>query len=698
MPVEAIASLEAAQAAEALLARADKAYHGGLEPVMIDADYDAWKAALRAAYAAQPSWRPSTSVLDAVGASVEPGSRTARHMIPMLSLANAFDDEDVEAFAKAVGGAALHGELKLDGLSLSLTYERGVLVRAATRGDGEVGEDVTSRLERIHGVPARLSGAPWDAWPLFEIRGEVCMRRDAFARLNAALEAEGRPVLSNPRNAAAGALRRDDAHPLTRLDFFVYQAVGPEGPCFGKQSEALAACVSAGFVAAPETAALSGVEEALAWYRSIQMRRAELPVDIDGVVYKVDDAAIARSLGARSTAPRWAVAHKFPPDRVWTRVLGIDLQVGRTGMLAPVARLEPVMVGGVVVSNATLHNRAYIEGRDGQGAAIRGGADIRVGDLVEVFRAGDVIPRVGGVDLSARPAVSVPFVFPDRCPACGGEAVVESIEARCTNRFGCGPQRLAALVHACARDALDADGVSEAALAEWQAWGWVRGLADLFDLETSHGPSAPDPLEARLGWGGVSAARAFAALRKARTTTADRALFALGIPLVGKTTSRDIMARFPTFGDMVVAARTRAPSLAEVPGVGPKVLDALEAFWTDPKTCLDAQRFVDRLNLSNPLHQATQAGPGPLSGWTLVFTGALPGAGRDEAAARARALGAQVSGAVSAKTTALVAGEGGGSKRTKAEGLGVPVLDAAAWADVVGKAEAGLAVPPPPRA
>ena len=680
-----------ALAFEARLEEANRAYHGGLEPVLIDAEYDALKKALATAYAANPAWRPAVSVLDVVGAPVLTGTRTARHIRPLLSLSNAFVDDDVVDFVRSVGGVPLFGELKLDGLSLALLYEDGVLVRAATRGDGEVGEDVTDRLARVRGIPRTV---PFGAGRSIETRGEVCMRRDVFATLNLALVAAGRAPLSNPRNAAAGTLRRDDAHPLAVLDFYAYQVVDAGGAVFSSQSAALAACAAAGFATAPEARALAGAEEALAWYAEVGRARAELPVDIDGVVYKVDDAQQAARLGARSTAPRWAVAHKFPPDRVWTRIRAIDLQVGRTGVLAPVARLEPVMVGGVVVSNATLHNRAYIEGRDSFGNPVRGGVDIRVGDRVEVFRAGDVIPRIGAVDTTARPAEALPFTFPAMCPACAGHVVLGEVEAWCPNTTGCAPQLLAALVHACARDALDADGVSEAALAEWLDWGWVGRLADLFTVEERHGAGSPDPLAARLGWGGVSASRAFAALRKARITTLDRVLLALGIPLVGKTTARDVSAMFATLDEVAEVARTRSETLASISGVGPKVIDALAEFWSDGRTRADAEALVALLTITNPLFDVARAGPGPLAGWTVVFTGSLPGAGREAAAAEARGLGATVAGSVSKKTTALIVGEGGGSKRVKAEGLGVKALEPEEWALIVERARAGEGVPP----
>lgn len=681
-----------ALAAESRLRDANQAYHAQEEPVMIDADYDALKKALAQWYMQNPSLRPSNGVLDQVGAPVQAGVRKARHLVPMLSLGNAFDEEDLAAFFQTVdqeGTVGLYGELKLDGLSVSLLFEKGRLVRAATRGDGAVGEEVTRQLSRVRGVVHHLVGPQWDAHGAFEVRGEVCMQRAVFERMNESLAAQGKDTKSNPRNAAAGALRREIHTQGADLDLYVYQVVAPSGPVFARQSDAIAALEAAGFVGAPRRAYVTTQAEALAWYHAVEHERAALDVDIDGVVYKVDDTEHAMRLGARSTTPRWAIAHKFPPDRVWTRIRGIGIQVSRLGILAPVARLEPVMVGGVLVSNATLHNRDYIEGRDSQGRAIRNGVDIRIGDTVEVFRAGDVIPKVGGVDLAHRLDGSVPFAFPDTCPACGSAVLQEGSETRCTGKMLCPPQRLYSLTHAMARDALDADGVSEASLAEWVSWGWVSSLVDVLDLETHHGAGSADPLETRMGWGPVSASRAFGALRNARTTTLERAIYALGMPLVGRATARDIAAAFPTWQAWVEDVRQGGERLVAIPGIGPKAVEALGVFWNTPETYEPAAALFERLTLTNPLYSEGAAPSGPLAGWVVVFTGAFPGAGREEASERARRLGATVVGSVSKKTTVVVAGEKAGSKRAKAESLGVRVLEPQAWSDVVGHAEGG---------
>ena len=687
-----IDSRSAAAAAELRLRMANEAYFSQEKPIMIDADYDDLKIALANFYKSDPQSQPVDSVLEAVGAPIAAGARQARHLVSMLSLGNAFTSEQVENFCASLGEASLYGELKLDGLSLSLRYEGGLLVRAATRGDGMVGEDVTRRLGRVRGIARQLDGEVWG--DVVEIRGEVCMHRDVFAQLNSLMTDK---VFSNPRNAAAGVLRRDADMEGAVLDFYVYQVVGPDGFLFDSQSQALATLEAQGFKPAPLHTHLADAQAALEWYEMVGGQRADLPVDIDGVVYKVDRTDIAKKMGARSTAPRWAIAHKFPADKAWTRVRAIDIQIGRTGILAPVARLDPIMVGGVLVGNATLHNRAYIEGRDSVGNPIRGGADIRVGDLVEVFRAGDVIPKIGQVDLAKRPQTSVPFVFPTCCPSCGGTLLAEAVEVRCVQGPACPPQRLYAFVHALGRDALDADGVSEAALSQWIEWGWVRSLADVLDLEANHGPGSFDPLSERLGWGEVSAARAFGALRQARTTTLDRALYALGISLVGRATARDLAGVFAHWGDLVADALAGGPRMSTVPGVGPKAVAAMEAFWSNPDTHDRAMDVLAMLDISNPLFRASSQNQtsAPFSGWTVVFTGTFPGTPREVVAAQARDLGANVAGSVSQKTDVVVAGEKAGTKKAKAQSLGVAVVDPEEWLGLVAQALAGETPPKP---
>ena len=412
----------------AVIQQADQAYHRDDDPILSDADYDRLRRRNSAIEAAFPDLKRSDSPSDTVGASPAESFGKVRHSIPMLSLGNAFDDEDVSAFDERIrtflglgSGTPLMftAEPKIDGLSLSLRYEDGFLVQAATRGDGTTGENVTANARTIDQIPGRLTGAP----DVLEVRGEVYMGHHDFAELNERAAAQGGKTFANPRNAAAGSLRQLDAR-ITRdrpLKFFAYAWGETSRPLAKTQSDAIARLADLGFVTNPLTALCDGPNEMLSVYRDIELRRADLDYDIDGVVYKVDDLDLQRRLGFRATTPRWAIAHKFPAELAWTRLEAIDIQVGRTGALSPVARLSPVTVGGVVVSNATLHNEDYIAGRDSQGQPLRGGKDIRLGDWVQVYRAGDVIPKVSDVDITKRAVDADPFQFPETCPECGSE-------------------------------------------------------------------------------------------------------------------------------------------------------------------------------------------------------------------------------------------------------------------------------------
>lgn len=676
------------------LRAANEAYYMGESPIMTDAEFDALKRKLESVYE-QAGERPAGSVLDEVGAPAPEGVKKHKHAVPMLSLSNAFDEADVQGFWKQVSAdenSPVFVELKLDGLSLSLTYVDRALVRATTRGDGEVGEDMTSRVDRLADLPHVLN----EDFPmgLLEIRGEVCLTHDGFLQVNAERERAGRTIFSNPRNAAAGLFRRDERETVM-LDFFAYQVAGPDTPYFPSQSAAMRSLSRSGFQVSPLHAVLFTSEDAMTWYEDVSRQRSTLPVDIDGIVYKLDDSARSRQLGQRSTSPRWAIAHKFPPDRVWTKILGIDIQVGRTGTLAPVARLEPVTVGGVVVSNATLHNKDYIEGRDSFGKPIRDGVDIRVGDWVEVYRSGDVIPRIGSVDISKRSAESKTYAFPSTCPACSSPVMREPGEAaiKCTGSWQCPPQKLRAMVYAFSRDALNVDGVSESSLAQWVEWGWIDTPADVFALEDRYGHSHPVSLSRQHGWGKASAQKAFDALRVARKARLDRAIVALGMPFVGKASARLFAQKFSTFQEFRMAASTGSPELLEIEGVGEKMVEALKVFWSDADNAASADALIDCLEIENPL--AVVGDDLPLTDWTVVFTGKIPGLGRDAVSEAARALGANVSGSVSSKTTVLVAGEGGGSKLTKAEKAGVAVWSPEQWEEVIAKVQAGLPVERP---
>ncbi|MFT5744356.1 MAG: DNA ligase (NAD+), partial [Paracoccaceae bacterium] len=535
---------ELARLADAL-ALANTAYHAQDAPDMSDADYDALKQRNKALEARFPALKRGDSPSDQVGAAPAEGFGKIAHTVAMLSLGNAFTDDDVADFDAAVrkflgqtGALAYTAEPKIDGLSLSLRYENGVLVSAATRGDGAVGEDVTTNARMVQDIPQTLTGAAPD---IIEVRGEVYMAHADFAALNARQSAKGDKTFANPRNAAAGSLRQLNPD-ITRdrpLRFFAYAWGELSTPLADTQNGAIARLADLGFQTNPLTMLCDGPDAMIAQYRKIETQRATLGYDIDGVVYKVNDLDLQRRLGFRSTTPRWAIAHKFPAELAWTALDAIDIQVGRTGALSPVARLKPVTVGGVVVSNATLHNEDYIVGRGNKGEAIRGGKDIRIGDWVQVYRAGDVIPKVADVDLSKRAATAQPYEFPHICPDCGSEAIREEGDAvrRCTGGLICPAQAVEKLKHFVSRGAFDIDGLGAKQVEQFYNDGWVREPADIFTLRTRFG-SGLQQLKNRDGWGDKSAASLFDAIDDKRKIPLHRLIFGLGIRHVGEQVSK----------------------------------------------------------------------------------------------------------------------------------------------------------------
>ncbi|MEM6390447.1 MAG: NAD-dependent DNA ligase LigA, partial [Pseudomonadota bacterium] len=488
---DALARARLAELAD-LLGQANAAYYQNDAPELSDAEYDALKRENEGLEAEFPHLKRADSPSGQVGAAPAEGFAKVRHAQPMLSLGNAFDREDLDEFVSFIrrylgqgeGNAlAFTAEPKIDGLSLSLRYEAGLLVSAATRGDGAVGENVTQNALTLDDIPRRLDGAP----DILEVRGEVYMSHADFEALNARQAETGGKTFANPRNAAAGSLRQLDAQ-ITRarpLRFFAYAWGELSQPLAETQMGALERLATLGFQTNPLTKLCRSVDELMTHYAEIERDRAGLGYDIDGVVYKLDDLGLQWRLGLRSTTPRWAIAHKFPAELAWTELEGIDIQVGRTGALSPVARLKPVTVGGVVVSNATLHNEDYIAGRDAKGGEIRGGKDIRVGDHVQIFRAGDVIPKVADVDLSKRPEWAVPFEFPTRCPVCGSPAVREPGDAvrRCTGGLICPAQAVEKLKHFVSRAAFDIEGLGSKQVEQFHADGWIAEPADIFTLK-----------------------------------------------------------------------------------------------------------------------------------------------------------------------------------------------------------------------
>lgn len=706
-PVEALTQAEARSELARLaaaLAAADAAYHGRDAPEMPDAAYDALKQRNAAIEARFPALKRADSPSDRVGAPVAEGFGKVAHRLPMLSLENAFAPEEVAEFDDRVRKflglrpagdipaepLAYTAEPKIDGLSLALRYEGGVLVQAATRGDGAVGENVTANARTIADIPQRLTGAP----QVLEVRGEVYMAHADFAALNDRQAAAGDKTFANPRNAAAGSLRQLDAGITASrpLRFFAYGWGELSEPLAPSQFAAIARLAALGFRTNPLTALCDGPEAMLAQYRQLEAQRATLGYDIDGVVYKVNDLALQARLGFRATTPRWAIAHKFPAELAWTELLGIDIQVGRTGALSPVARLRPVTVGGVVVSNATLHNEDYIAGRDARGQPIRGGKDIRLGDRVQVYRAGDVIPKVADVDLSCRKPGAQPFVFPQECPECASPAHREATDSvrRCTGGLICPAQAVERLKHLVSRSAFDIEGLGARQVEMFfnDAILPVRTPAEIFTLAARDAANPLQKLRNRDGFGEVSAARLFAAIEARRTIPLDRMIFALGIRHVGEVAAGLLARHYQTwaaFTAAITAARpgnTEWAELTAIDGVGAVLAQSLADTFANP-----AERAaIDALAAQLTIEPVAPRGPvaSPLTGLTVVFTGTLAKMTRAEAKARAEALGARVAGSVSARTDLVVAGPGSGSKARAAESLGIRVLDEDAWLALIG--------------
>jgi len=681
-----------------LISRANLAYHGQDRPEISDAAYDAAKRRLLALETRFPDLKLTDSPSDQVGAKPTDGFGKVAHVVRMLSLGNAFDDADVLDFDARVrnflglsGDAALTytAEPKIDGLSLSLRYEKGQLIQAATRGDGTVGENVTVNARTIADIPQQIVGAP----DILEVRGEVYMSHADFAALNARQSEKGEKPFANPRNAAAGSLRQLDARITAArpLRFFAYAWGEITNPLAETQFGAITQLAEFGFQSNPLTQKCHTPAELIAHYHEIEAQRATLGYDIDGVVYKVDDLTLQGRLGFRSTTPRWAIAHKFPAELAWTRLEAIDIQVGRTGALSPVARLAPVTVGGVVVSNATLHNEDYIAGRDSKGAEIRDGKDIRVGDWVQIYRAGDVIPKIKDVDLSKRPDDAVPYVFQTTCPECGSEAVREEGDAvrRCTGGMICPAQAVEKLKHFVSRGAFDIEGLGSKQVEQFYADGWVREPADIFRLKERYGQGLQQ-LKNREGWGEKSAENLFAAIETRRHIPLDRVIFGLGLRHVGDS-SASLLARAYGTWSAFETAMTAATigegadweALTAIDGVGAVMAASLVTAFHQDSERASIDRLVALLDIEPVKAAATDS---PVAGKVVVFTGTLEKMTRAEAKARAETLGAKVSGSVSAKTDLLIAGPGAGSKAKKATDLGVETIDEDGWLTLIGDA------------
>jgi DNA ligase (NAD+) len=681
--VAAADTLSEAEAANRLMrlareiARHDKLYHDQDAPEISDADYDALVRENRALEERFPHLVRADSPSKRLGAApATSGLAKVAHARPMLSLDNAFSAEEVGEFVARVkrflnlpGDAVVEmtAEPKIDGLSCSLRYERGELVLAATRGDGTVGEDVTANARTIADIPQLVTNAP----DLLEVRGEVYMSKADFEALNARQEASGGKVFANPRNSAAGSLRQKDpgvtaARPLR---FLAHGWGELSAPLADTQYDAMKRIEGFGIPVTDLLVRCDGLDAMLVHYQAIEKARADLPFDIDGVVYKVDRLDWQERLGQVARAPRWGLAHKFPAEKAETTLEAIDIQVGRTGKLTPVGRLKPVGVGGVMVANVTLHNRDEIA-RLG----------LRIGDRVRIQRAGDVIPQV--VENLTRDEPREPYVFPDHCPMCDSEAVAEEgeVDVRCTGGLICPAQRFERLRHFVSRGALDIEGLGEKSILEFIELGWLHSPADIFRLQQHR-----DELLGREGWKERSVDNLLAAIEAKREPDGPRFLFGLGIRHIGIITARDLLKCFGTIEELrrVATSDDAEAELASVEGVGPVVAEALVDFFheTHNREVLD-----DLLSEVSPKPFVSDARQTEWTGKTIVFTGSLETMSRDEAKAQAERLGARAAGSVSAKTDLVVAGPGAGSKLKKAEDLGIRVVNEAEWAQIVADA------------
>jgi DNA ligase (NAD+) len=681
--VESITEAEAANELMRLakaIAHHNKLYHAEDSPEISDAEYDVLVRRNNELEAAFPHLVRADSPNRLVGASVEgSGLKKVTHAKRMMSLDNAFDAEDVADFVSRLrrflnlpvdAEVALTAEDKIDGLSLSLRYENGVLKQAATRGDGTVGEDVTANVAHIADIPQQLRG---DGPAVFEIRGEVYMAKSDFAALNAVQAEKGGKIFANPRNAAAGSLRQKDASvTASRPLRFLAHGWGEVSALPAEtQSGVMAAIDAWGVPVSPMLIRVDGTEAALVHYATIERKRAELPYDIDGVVYKVDRLDWQERLGFVAKAPRWAVAHKFPAERAETTLEAIDIQVGRTGKLTPVGRLLPVTVGGVVVSNVTLHNRDEIA-RHG----------LRPGDRVVVQRAGDVIPQV--VENLTRDEPRAPYVFPDHCPACDSEAVAEEgeVDVRCTGGLICPAQRFERLRHFVSRQALDIEGLGEKTILEFIEAGWLHSPADIFRLKRHRAD-----LLGREGWQDKSVDNLLAAIEAKRQPEGARLLFGLGIRHIGSVTAKDLFKNFGSLDAvkdiglrLAQGDESAAADLTNIDGIGPTVAAALGDFFHEPH---NVAVWDDLLSEVTPPAYISNIRESEWTGKTIVFTGKLETMSRDEAKAQAEALGAKAAGSVSAKTDLVVAGPGAGSKLKQATALGIRVIDEAEWGAIV---------------
>ena len=683
-----------------LLNKANSAYHGIDSPIMTDAEFDFLKKRNLEIELKFPQYKKPDSPTEKIGYLPSETFSKIKHSKKMFSLANGFENNDLYDFDDQVRRflnfrvsepLEYTVEPKIDGLSLSLRYEKGELVFAATRGDGTTGENVTENAFMISDIPKTLPTKT----DVLEVRGEVYMEHKDFENLNTYHDSLGKKVFANPRNAAAGSLRQLDATVTAErpLKFLAYAWGELTEPLDATQFGAIKKLKNLGFKTSSHTKLCKSIDEALSYYEELSKIRSELGYDIDGIVYKVDSLDLQSRLGYRSTTPRWAIAHKFPAEYSWTQLLAIDIQVGRTGALSPVARLKPVTVGGVVISNATLHNQDYIAGRDNSGKKIRSGNDIRLNDWVEVYRAGDVIPKISNVDLTKRLKDSKAYQFPSVCPECGAEVVRDDGDAviRCIDDLNCPAQAIEKLKHFVSRKAFDIEGLGGKQIEFFFADEAlsIKEPADIFTLEPRDRNNLTK-LKDRHGFGRKSATNLFDAIEKKKTIEFSRLLFSLGIRHVGENVSKLLARHFLTWSKFIhiISLAQNSDSqeyfdLGAIDGIGTTVVSSLLSAFKTGKGRDRIEKLADQLNILDEI--LPDSNDNFLSGKTLVFTGTLEQMSRSEAKSLAENLGAKVSGSVSAKTDLVIAGPGAGSKIKKAEELGVETLDETEWLSLIGK-------------
>jgi DNA ligase (NAD+) len=673
--------------------KADSAYYTDDAPHLTDAQYDKLRTELLTLEANYPDLVTKDSPSQTVGAAPSRRFQKVKHAVPMLSLSNVFSEEDASDFLERIrkflglsenDALEIVAEPKIDGLSCSLRYEKGVLVMAATRGDGAEGENITANVRTISDVPQTLSGE--NIPDVLEVRGEIHMGRSELSALNAALEADGKKVFANPRNAAAGSVRQLNSSVTAsrNLGFFGY-ALGEVSAPFSETHQGVRKCLSKWGIPGTPYRVCQSLADIMGNYEMILNDRPDLDYEIDGIVYKVNCLDYQQRLGFVSRAPRWATAHKFPAERAVTTILDVDIQVGRTGALTPVARLEPITVGGVVVSNATLHNADEIARKD-----------IRVGDHVVIQRAGDVIPQVVEVVLEKRSPCSQPYCFPTQCPACGSAAIREGedVVMRCTGGLVCSAQGIERLKHFVSRLAFDIEGLGIKIIEQFWETGLIKTPADIFSLHKTAMEYAP-PLSEWDGWGELSAQNLFGAIDERRTITMNRFVYALGIRHVGEATAKRLSAHYGDALSLKQAmleagkpheegtANSAYDDLIAIEDVGPGVAEDVIAFFSEPHNITVFDDLCMQLMITS--YEKPSVADSPVAGKTVVFTGALTETTRAEAKAKAESLGAKVSGSVSKKTDYVVAGEDAGSKLKKARDLGINVLSEQGWIALVSK-------------